>query len=75
MSKRTKEIIRLSVEVEIEYEEGFRDAAVRYALDGIYLYGCTNHPADIIARTTGNREEIEDSSCSTQDGDSKGGKA
>ena len=59
MSNRTKETIRISVEVEIEYEQGFRDAAVAYSLNSIYLYGCTNHPADIIARTTGNREEIK----------------
>ena len=58
MSNRTKETIRISVEVEIEYEDGFRDAAVAYAMRGLYLCGCTNQPADIIARTTGNMVEI-----------------
>ena len=37
MSNRTKETIRISVEVEIEYEDGFRDAAVAYAMRGLYL--------------------------------------
>ena len=59
MSNRTKETIRISVEVEIEYEDGFREAAVAYAMRGLYLYGFADHPADIIARTTGNREEIK----------------
>jgi len=59
MSNRTKETIRISVEVEIEYEQGFRDAAVAYAMRGLYLNGCATHPADIIAKTTGNREEIK----------------
>lgn len=58
MSQRIKETIRLSVEVEITYPEGHRSDAVAYASKGLYVYGCTNQPAEILAKTTGNNEEI-----------------
>lgn len=60
MSNRTKETIRISVEVEIEYTEGFRDEAVAYAKRQCFMRAsCYLTGGTIDVKTSGKVDEIK----------------
>ena len=62
MSERIKETIRLSVEVEIQYNEGLREYAVDCAQRNCIMH-LTKWPmggrGSVEVKTTGNNEEIK----------------